>query len=84
VSGSSSTSDVTYQAYIDFTPNEDIRLGMTVMVSTVGGEADLDEDELIEDDAAATDAATDEAAAIIAPDMAQQAPTETVMPAVGN
>ncbi|MCE5342752.1 MAG: HlyD family efflux transporter periplasmic adaptor subunit, partial [Eubacteriales bacterium] len=39
VAESSTTSDVTYQAYIDFTPNTDIRLGMTVMASTMDAEA---------------------------------------------
>jgi multidrug resistance efflux pump len=84
VSGSSSTSDVTYQAYIDFTPNEDIRLGMTVMASISGGESNLDEEASTEDSTAVTDAVTDAATATVAPDAAQQTPAEAVMPAVGD
>ncbi len=84
VSGSSTTSDVTYQAYIDFTPNEDIRLGMTVLASTINGETDSSEDMMTEDDAAATDAAGGAEVVTASPDMTQQAPTEAVMPAVGD
>lgn len=36
VSTATSTSDVTYKAYVDFTPNENIRLGMTVVAKVLG------------------------------------------------
>lgn len=43
VGASSGTSEVAYKAYIEFTPNEDIRLGMTVLVSTENGTDEEDE-----------------------------------------
>lgn len=33
VSDSTDTSDVTYKVYVDFTPNDDVRLGMTVVAT---------------------------------------------------
>lgn len=44
VSTSSSSSDVAYEAYIDFTPNNNIRLGMSVLVSTTEDEQEPDEE----------------------------------------
>ncbi|MFH1512516.1 MAG: HlyD family efflux transporter periplasmic adaptor subunit, partial [Bacillota bacterium] len=38
ISFSTDTSNVTYNAYIDFAPNENIRLGMTVMVNILDGQ----------------------------------------------
>jgi len=51
ISASSDTSEVSYKAYINFVPNAEIRLGMSVLVSTTEEEADVteaDEDEVVE------------------------------------
>lgn len=52
VGTASGTSDVSYYAYIDFTPDENVRLGMTVVANT----ADADSEDATDSaDAAATD-----------------------------
>jgi HlyD family secretion protein len=75
VSETTSTSDVAYEVYIDFTPNDNIRLGMTVVANTSGAstlEAVQDSDE------ATLDAATQEEEAT------PQATTEDVTEAVSK
>ncbi|MDD3213681.1 MAG: HlyD family efflux transporter periplasmic adaptor subunit [Eubacteriales bacterium] len=74
VSASSGTSDVAYKAYIDFTPNDDIRLGMTVLVSTENG---TDDEEYMDDTEDGSEITPDLAAA---PDGAET-PTEDVLEA---
>lgn len=46
LSNSESGSEANYPAYIDFTPNENIRIGMTVSVSTLDGEEPRDPEDL--------------------------------------
>lgn len=51
LSNSESGSEANYPAYIDFTPNENIRIGMTVSVSTIDAEEeDWEEEEAAEED----------------------------------
>lgn len=52
VSFSTDTSDVTYNVYIDFTAEEDTRLGMTVMVSLLDNDAaaEVEEEETVAED----------------------------------
>jgi multidrug resistance efflux pump len=51
ISFSTDTSNVTYNAYIDFVPDENIRLGMTVMVDILDEDIeDTDEEEMAEED----------------------------------
>ena len=40
MSASTDTSDVAYHAYVDFTPNDEVRLGMTVVATPETGTAD--------------------------------------------
>jgi multidrug resistance efflux pump len=85
VSESSGTSDVAYEAYIDFTPNSDIRLGMTVMVSTMDAAYDAgEEDETDLEAADGGDAADEQQAAAPGEADMQQPPTEDVTQAVGE
>ncbi len=84
VSESSGTSDVAYEAYIDFTPNSEIRLGMTVMVSTMDDADYTDEEDAADMEADGEDTADEQQT--VAPDGAdmQQAPTEDVTEAIGE
>jgi hypothetical protein len=82
VSASTDTSDVSYKAYIDFTPNLDIRLGMSVLVSVEGAEEDTQEDvtDAVTDDTVTDGTVTD---GIVTEDTVA-APTEDITEAVGN
>ena len=86
VSATTDSSDATYYAYIDFTPNQNIRLGMTVVVNrttTTATNAQTTTQEVAETDAAPT-TDSDGMNGAAAEDGTSTAPVQEEQPAVGE
>jgi multidrug resistance efflux pump len=77
VSDSTDTSDVAYKAYIDFTPSDAIRLGMTVRVTTVSQEV-----ETVQTDDTSTQTVAPDAQAL--PEATTEPATDTVQEAAAE